>query len=197
MAKKISILRMSIIALSLIILMIPWYQLGFTFPNFMAGGKIIVNTEYLCVGFLFLITILLKIFSLSLVERKKKELKLIVSLEEAMETIQIEGLLILLAYNGFISGVIPLIIVSKEIIIQTMKKISADNGKMMEKSRLSMCEKIMMNVGILLLLFYNLPFELWNFYFADALVMIATILSVLNGCIYFFEAKNLIVTKKT
>ena len=85
---------------------------------------------------------------------------------------------------------------AKNILVNTMKSLSADNGKMNEKSRLGFMEYVTLRLGILSLLFYNLPFELWSFYFADALIMIATVLAVLNGCIYYFNAKNMLMNRE-
>jgi len=193
--KNISLIRIFLAILSLIILMIPWYQLGIEFPSFNAGGKIIVNSKYLVVGFLVIVSIILQLLKGRIPLKEKKELNLLLSLEKASDMILLNGLLMILAFNGFISVVIPVLIMIKTVMTETMKKISADNGKMTEKSRLGFCEKITMTLGIVSMLFYNLPFELWNFYLADALIMIATVLAVLNGCIYYFRAKNLLMNK--
>lgn len=193
--KNISIIRMICTLIALAFLMIPWYQLGIYFPSFIAGGKIVIELKYIIVGFILLLSMLLKLVEFRLRNKHKNELKYILTLEKTCDMILIEGLLILLAFNGFISVVIPIIILAKTLLVDTMKKLSADNGKMNEKSKLGFCEYITMRLGILLLLFYNLPFELWDFYFADALIMIATVLAVLNGCIYYFQAKNMLVNQ--
>ncbi len=194
--KNMIITRIILMIFAIILLIIPWYQLGFDFPSIMAGGKIIIDTKYIVVGFLYILLILLKVFEAQNIERQKKDLKMLCNLEETMEKILQNALLMILAYNGFITVIIPVLIIAKMMITDTMKNMSADNGKMLEKSRLGICEKGVLHIGIIFLLFYNLPFELWNFYFADACIIIATILSVLNGTIYYFQAKNLIVAKK-
>ena len=40
-------------------------------------------------------------------------------------------------------------------------------------------------LGITLTLFYNLPFELWNFQISDILLIIACVLSVISGVQYY------------
>ncbi|MCI8575030.1 MAG: hypothetical protein HFI09_01015, partial [Bacilli bacterium] len=175
--------------------MIPWYQLGIHFKTLIAGGKIMIDTKYVITGFFFILSYLLKLIEFRIQHHKKLEKDLIINIEKAFEEIFIEGLLIILAFNGFISVIIPVIFLSKNILVSTMKKLSADNGKMNEKSKLGLTEYITLRLGILSLLFYNLPFELWDFYFADALIMIATVLSALNGCIYYFNAKNMLMNQ--
>lgn len=191
--KNLSMIHIVLVFLSLLILMIPWYQLGIEFPSFIAGGKIIVDSKYLVVGSFYIIILILNIWESRTEPYRKKELKLLMAFRNASNKILFHGLLILLAYNGFISVMIPVVMMMKDILVEMMKKLSADNGKMMEKSPLGLCEKICMHIGLIFLLFYNLPFELWNLFFADALIMIGTVLSVLNGCIYYFRAKKMLI----
>ncbi len=155
-----------------------------------------IDLKYVITGFLFLFSYLLKLILFRLNQPKKKEQPLIFKIEKSLEEIFVEGLLMILAFNGFISVVIPVVMMAKNILVNTMKSLSADNGKMNEKSRLGFMEYVTLRLGILSLLFYNLPFELWSFYFADALIMIATVLAVLNGCIYYFNAKNMLMNRE-
>lgn len=193
-SKYLNIIHIVLALVSLLILMIPWYQLGIDFPSFVAGGKIVIDSKYLVVGFLYIILFLIKFLEQKL--SSKKDSKIMISLKQASDKILLNGLLIILAYNGFLSIAIPIIVLMKDSIVDSMKKLSADNGKMMEKGPLGIMEKVTMNLGIILLLFYNLPFELWNIFLADALIMIAVVLGVLNSCIYYFRAKNVLLTKK-
>lgn len=194
--RNISILRIILNISTLILLMIPWYQLGISFPTVIAGGKIIIDTKFLVVGIIYLFLLAFKFIKSQVKQKKSKELKLLLEIEKSSDEIFILGILIILAYHGFCSVIIPIILLIKYIVEETMKKISADNGKMNEKSKLGLWCQITLNAGIALMLFYNLPFELWNFYFADALILIACVLSILNGCIYYLQARNLLINKK-
>lgn len=190
--KKLNIVRLILSVLILLFLMIPWYQLGIIFPTFTAGGKIVMDLKYIISGFAFIFVILIKFFELHVSKKAKKENVFMNALEECTDRILLSGLLIILAYNGFISVVIPIIVILRNIMMDALKKVSVDNGKMTEKSALGIGEKICLTLGVMLMLFYNLPFELWNFYFADALILIGTVLVVLNGCFYYFRAQKLI-----
>ena len=46
---------------------------------------------------------------------------------------------------------------------------------------------VCMMFGLALVLFYNMPFELWNIKLDLILVYLATVLSVISGVIYYFE----------
>lgn len=194
--KNISIIHIVLIILALFLLMIPWYQLGIEFPSFIAGGKIVIDSKYFIVGFITILIILLKLWEYKLEIANKQEIDFLKSIRIASDKVLLNGLMIILAYNGFISVVIPILLVGKEILLENIKKVSADNGKMMERSMLGIFEKTCLNLGVIFILFYNLPFELWNIFLADALILIGAVMSVINGCIYFFRAKNLILNRQ-
>ena len=50
-------------------------------------------------------------------------------------------------------------------------------------------------IGMALTMFYNLPFELIGFDFAGLLIIIATVLSVVSGCRYYFNTKEIMGNK--
>ena len=51
-------------------------------------------------------------------------------------------------------------------------------------------------VGVALVFFYNLPFEIWNIRVADFLIYFATIMSVVSMIEYFNLNKKFILGKK-
>lgn len=195
-AKTLSVIHIILVAIALLLIIIPWYQLGIEFPSFIAGGKIIIDSKYLVAGSIYIIIILLKSLEYKIESSKNKECKVLFALRNTSDKILTFGLLILLAYNGFLSAIYPVVLLSKDYIMEAMKKLSADNGKMIEKSFLGISEKVILDLGIIFLLFYNLPFELWSIYFADACIMIATMIGMINGCIYYFSSKKILMDKK-
>ena len=55
---------------------------------------------------------------------------------------------------------------------------------------------IFMLVGITLLFFYNLPFSIWNINVANALILIATVLSIISGIQYYTKNKKYLFDTK-
>ena len=53
-----------------------------------------------------------------------------------------------------------------------------------------------MMVGIVLTLFYNMPFELWNIHVADFLLIIAAVLSIISGVQYYQLNKNIFLKEE-
>ena len=95
-----------------------------------------------------------------------------------------------MAYQGFISVIIPIIIVLRDICVDALRALSAKNKVIIKASKWGKVKTIFMMCGLSLMLFYNLPFEVWGIYVADILIDIATILSVISGILYFIHAKE-------
>ena len=109
---------------------------------------------------------------------------------------QVNGLLIILAYDGAISIVIPVVIISRDIVVDSCKMISGQKGKVVAASILGKLKTICMMSGLTLTFFYNLPFELINFPLSDILLISAVILSVISGCQYFYGVKDILFPNK-
>ena len=52
-----------------------------------------------------------------------------------------------------------------------------------------------MMVGLTLVFFYNLPFEIWNIDVATVLLVIATVLSIYSGIEYYYNNKKVLFSE--
>ena len=108
----------------------------------------------------------------------------------------VNGLLIILAYDRVISIIIPVVIISRDIVVDSCKMISGQNGKVVAASILGKLKTICMMSGLTLTMFYNLPFELIGLPVADILLIAAVVLSVISGCQYFYGVRDILFPKK-
>ena len=69
---------------------------------------------------------------------------------------------------------------------------AAKNNKVLAASKAGKIKTACLMVGIILTLFYNLPFELVSISVSKVLLFIATILSVVSGIQYYNMNKHLI-----
>ena len=92
--------------------------------------------------------------------------------------------------------IIATISVNKQI-KKSRKNANDINKKMIVKAnKWGKVKTMTMLIGISLMLFYNLPFEIWNIYLAEILIDIATVLSVASGVIYYFDIKDKVLDWK-
>ena len=85
---------------------------------------------------------------------------------------------------------IPVIIVLRDTFVDALRVLSAKNKVIIKANKWGKVKTIFMMVALSLVLFYNLPFEIWGIYMAEILLSIATILSVLSGIIYYIQFRD-------
>ena len=187
---KLTITRIIMAMIILIMLMIPWYSLGFTFPTFIVAGKVVVDLKYIIAGVLFILAAVTDFFD----GRIARSRNLVTDFGKVMDAIAdkvlVNGLLILLAYDGFISIAISVIIITRDIFVDSFKMASGNKGKVVAASFAGKAKTMCMMIGMALTMFYNLPFELIGINVGYALIIIATILSIVSAVEYYFNTKD-------
>ena len=116
-------------------------------------------------------------------------------LDAIADKILVNSTLIILATNGFINPIIPVVIVLRDTFVDAIKMEAASKGKVVAAIKSGKLKTATLMVGIVLMLFYNLPFELINIRVADFLLYFATILSVVSMIEYYVLNKKYIFSK--
>lgn len=193
---KITISRIILSIITLILLIVPWYQLGINFPTFTLAGKVVIDSKYLIAGVFFVIASVTDFVDGYLARSRNLVTDFGKVMDAIADKILVNGVLIILACHGFISVLVPVVIITRDTFVDSIKMASGNKGKVVAASILGKLKTICMMVGVSLMLFYNLPFELIGIPVADILIIAACILSVVSGCQYYYNAKELIFTDK-
>ena len=193
---KITVTRIILSILTLIFLVLPWYQFGISFPMFTFMGKVIVDSKYVIAGILFVVASLTDFLDGYIARSQNMVTDFGKVMDAIADKILVNGVLIILAYNGFISIAIPIIIITRDTFVDSIKMVSGNNGKVIAASMLGKAKTVCMMIGLSFMFFYNLPFELINIPVADILILVACLLSVISGCEYYYKAKELIFKEK-
>lgn len=187
---KLTLTRIIVSIFILIMLMIPWYNLGINFPTFFIAGKIAIDLKYIIAGVLFVIAALTDFLDGYIARSRNLVTDFGKVMDAIADKVLVNGLLIILAYDGFISIAIPVIIITRDIFVDSFKMASGKKGKVVAASMMGKAKTMCMMIGMTLTMFYNLPFELIGINVAYALIIIATILSVISGCEYYYNTKD-------
>ncbi len=180
----------------LIILLFPWSDIHFTFPTFLVAGKVLVDSKYIIAGFIFVIASVTDYLDGQIARKEKKTSDYGAIMDAIADKVLVNGVLIVLAYQGFISVLIPVIIVIRDTIVDALRIGAASKKVIVKANKWGKVKTVTMLIGISLMLFYNLPFEIWNIYLAEILIDIATVLSVASGVIYYFDIKDKVLDWK-
>lgn len=193
---KITMTRLVLSICTLVLLILPWYQFGIQFPIFTVAGKIIVDAKYLIAGVLFLIASVTDFLDGYIARSENLVTDFGKVMDAIADKVLVNGILIILAYQGFISIIVPIVIITRDTIVDAIKMASGAKGHVVAASNLGKLKTIFMMIGVTFMLFYNLPFELLHVPFADILIVLACILSIISGCQYYFNAKELLFKGK-
>ncbi len=190
---KITIGRIFLSILLIILMIFPMNRIGIDFPEFQINGKIIINSKYIICGIIFLVASLTDFLDGHLARKHNLVTDLGKVMDAIADKILVNAILIILAVNGYISVVVPVVIVSRDIIVDSIKMVAGQKSGAVGASKTGKIKTACMMCGITLLFFYNLPFSLINVNPARTLIMIATVLSVISGVEYYVKNKKYIM----
>lgn len=193
---RITMARIFLSILLLVMLLVPWYSLGVEFPVYQVA-TITVNLKYIIAGIIFLIASTSDFLDGYLARKNNMVTDFGKVMDAIADKLLVNGLLVILAYDRIISIVIPVVIISRDIVVDSCKMISGQNGKVVAASIMGKLKTICMMSGLTLTMFYNLPFELIAFPVADILLIAAVILSVISGAQYFYSVRDILFPKKS
>ena len=193
---KITICRIMLSILLLIIMIFPVDKVGINFPEFQIAGKLVIDSKYIICGIIFLIASLTDFLDGYLARKYNMVTDIGKVMDAIADKILVNGVLILLATEGYISPIVPAVIVSRDIVVDSIKMVAGQKSGAVGASMAGKIKTACMLVGITLLFFYDLPFSLINVYPAKAIIMIATVLSVISGIQYYVKNKKYLFDTK-
>ena len=190
LANNLTKSRIGLSFLILIVLLFPWADAGITFPSMVVSGKVIVNLKYIIAGFLFVIASVTDYLDGAVARRGKMTSDYGATLDAIADKVLVNGVLVALAYLGFISIVIPILIIIRDTMMDALRIMAAKKGTIIKANVWGKLKTVCMLTGISFLLFYNLPFEIWGIYVAEILIYVATVLSIVSFVVYYLEWKR-------
>lgn len=192
---KLTFFRIILTIIMIIILIFPFYLVGISFPQYEVMG-IYVRLEYIIAGIIFIVASLTDFLDGYLARKNNQVTDLGKMLDAIADKALVNSALIILAYKGFIPVAIPVIIIFRDTIVDAIKMQASSKGRVVAAIKSGKIKTASMMVGVALVFFYNLPFEIWNIRVDDFLIYFATIMSVVSMIEYFNLNKKYILEKK-
>ncbi|MDD2490116.1 MAG: CDP-diacylglycerol--glycerol-3-phosphate 3-phosphatidyltransferase [Bacilli bacterium] len=195
-ANRVTMVRMVLTILIIILLLFPFYQVGISFPQYIINDQLLINTKYVIAGIIFIIAALTDFIDGYIARHYNMVTDFGKLMDAIADKVLVNAVLIALAADGFISPIIPIVVIMRDSVVNSIKMLAASKGKVIAAINLGKIKTICMMVGLSLTLFYNLPFELWNIKVSDFLLITAAILSLISGIQYFVMNKQIIMEKE-
>src|SRR5574344_1603615 len=192
LANKITMSRIVLSIIVIAILIFPFDAMGISTYKLFVAEKLVIDVKYIIAGVLFVIASLTDFLD-GYIARKYNMVTDFGKMVDAIaDKMLVNSVLIILASSGFISAIIPVIVILRDTVVNTIKMIAGNKGQAVAAIKSGKIKTACLMVGITLTLFYNLPFELINIRVSDILLVIATIMSIVSGVQYYTMNKKLI-----
>ena len=192
---KITVLRLILTVIIILLLCIPFTFFGFNFPKYDING-IVVELNVIIAGVIFIVASLTDFLDGHIARKYNMVTDTGKMLDAIADKVLVNPILILLACNGFIPVIIPVIYVTRDIVVDAIKMQAASKGKVVAAIKSGKIKTATMMVGLVLAFFYNMPFEFINIRVDLFLLYFACILSVVSAIQYYRLNKKILFAKE-
>ena len=192
---KLTVLRIILTFVVIGVLTIPFYALGMEWPKYLIMG-VSVKSKYIVAGIIFIIASITDFIDGYLARKNNQVTDTGKMLDAIADKILVDSVLIILSAQGFISVIVPVVIVLRDIFVDAIKMEAAAKGKVVAAIKSGKIKTATLMIGTVLTFFYNLPFEAINIHVSDFFLYFATIMSIISAIEYFTLNKNIIFPKE-
>lgn len=191
---RLTVTRLVLSVIIVIILCVPFYNLGI---DFLQDGPelfgVSLRWDYIIAGILFIIASLTDFFDGYIARKKGLVTNTGKMLDAIADKVLVNSVLIILAAKNEINAIIPVIIVVRDIIVNAIKMEAAGRGKVVAAIGSGKIKTATLMIGVVLIFFGNLPFEIIPLNVAEFFLYFATVMSIVSMIQYYNINKKLII----
>ncbi len=189
LANKLTMSRIYMAVVIILLLLFPFEQLGINLPTFLVNGRVEIELTSIIAGILFIVASITDFFD-GRVARKYNYVtdfgKMIDAISDKVLT---NSVLIILACNHKVAPIICVIIVIRDIVVDSLKMLVGNKGKAVAAIGIAKWKTATLMFGLIFALFENMPFILFDIKISDYLLIIAAVLSIVSALEYYKMAK--------
>ena len=194
-ANRITVSRIFISLLILLILLLPWHEFGIDVPTYIVHGSITVDLRYIISGVLFIIASLTDFIDGKVARKYNMVTDFGKMVDAISDKILTNTILVVLASENMIHPAIAVIVIGRDIIVDSVKMLIGNKGKAVAAIKIAKYKTATLMIGIILKLFYDLPLSIISIRVSDYLLILAAVLSIVSGAKYYIMAKEYITEK--
>ena len=189
---RLTVFRLILSVVVIILFLFPYDMIGYSFPKYLINGVAILDVKLVICAVLFVVASITDFFDGKIARKYNYVTNFGKLMDPIADKMLVNSLLIILAGEGYIATVIPVIVISRDIVVDGVRMLLTEQGEVLPAGKLGKFKTAFLMMGITLKLVGNLPFSLWNLPIADFLIITATVLSVISGIEYYRGAKKFI-----
>jgi CDP-diacylglycerol--glycerol-3-phosphate 3-phosphatidyltransferase len=191
---RLTFLRMGLATLIIILLIFPFYRIGFEFKTFLFHS-ILIDVRYIMCGVIFILAAFTDYLD-GYFARKNNEVTDFGKFTDAVaDKVLVNSALIIFASQGFIPAAVPVIIIVRDIIVDAIRMNIATKGTVQAARMSGKIKTACLMIGITLTFFYNLPFELFGLQISKFFLYFGTIMALVSMYEYYSLNKKLLFSE--
>ena len=190
---KLTVLRIILAIVVMVLLMFPFEAVGISIP--VIRTTIDMDLRYIIAGVIFLIASFTDFLDGYLARRNNQVTDTGKMLDAIADKMLVNPVLIIFSAEGLISPIVPVIVVARDFVVNTIKMEAASKGKVVAAIKSGKIKTASLMTGMVLLFFSNMPFELINIRVDLFLIYFATLMSLISMVQYYSLNKKIIFEK--
>lgn len=179
----------------IVFLLFPFEMVNISFKKYLINGSVVIDVKLLIAAVLFVIASVTDFLDGYLARKYDAVSDFGKVMDAIADKILVNGLLIILSGQGFITPVIPVVIILRDTVVNTIKMVAGNNGSVVAAIKTGKYKTAFLMIGITLKLLGNFPLGLVNVALDDFFLITATILSLISGIEYFNIYKKYFIKK--
>ncbi len=186
---KLTMARIIMAIIIIVMLLFPYDQINLEIPLYEIGN-VSIGLDYIIAGILFVVASVTDFVDGNYARKHNMVTDFGKVMDAIADKVLVNGALIIMAYNRLIPVIVPVVIITRDTVVDSIKMVAGSKGNVVGASIAGKIKTICMMVGLSLIFFSNLPFELIGLPLDKILLYLATILSLFSGIQYFIVNKK-------
>lgn len=188
---KLTIFRIVLVPVLCLVWLFPYDQFGIAFDSLTIGG-ISVSYLNLIVMVIFAIASFTDYLDGNIARKNKIVTTFGKFADPIADKLLVNTMLIIMAYKHMIPLVCCIIMILRDIVVDGCRMIAAQKGVVVSAGLLGKLKTVLQMITIILILFNNIPFEIWNIPMDELLIWFTTFISMAGGYSYFMQVREYI-----
>ena len=189
---KLTVIRVLLVPLLILVYMFPYDTTGINVHVYH-----ILDTDISLVNIIILVIFIVASITDYFDGRIARSKKLITTFGKFADPIAdkllVNTIFLLLASDGKINIIIPIIMISRDTIVDAIKMSAASKQVVVAASKLGKLKTVSQMIALCFLLVNNFPFSVLGIDLATILAWIATVISVISGIDYFIKNREMLM----
>lgn len=188
---KLTLTRILFVPILILIYMFPYELTGIHIPVFhvLNADISLVN---IIIFVIFSVASMTDLLDGQIARRKKLITTFGRFADPIADKLLVNTIFMLLASDGTISIIVPIIMISRDTIVDAIRLVAANRQIVIAAKPLGKLKTVTQMVGLCFILLSDFPFSFFNFPIGDVLIWIACIVSIASGIDYFVSSKDIL-----